>query len=191
MSKSFYGMLLCALSVAACSTPVPLQDRLLEHDAEINEVIARMTLEEKVEMLHSKTNMSSRTSSTPTAPSAYARRASPQASSPPDGSLTPPPTSPPAQHSPPPGLPNSPTSTAPAWGVRLASGARTSSSDPQSTSSGSPSAVAPTSTSPRTPFSAPTSPPNTSRACRTPAPPPAALRPQQPGDQPRHRQRRR
>ena len=59
MSKSFYGMLLCALSVAACSTPVPLQDRLLEHDAEINEVIARMTLEEKVEMLHSKTNMSS------------------------------------------------------------------------------------------------------------------------------------
>ena len=60
MRKSFYGMLLCALSVAACSTPVPLQDRLLEHDAEINEVIARMTLEEKVEMLHSKTNMSSR-----------------------------------------------------------------------------------------------------------------------------------
>ena len=59
MRKSFYGMLLCALSVAACSTPVPLQDRLLEHDAEINEVIARMTLEEKVEMLHSKTNMSS------------------------------------------------------------------------------------------------------------------------------------
>ena len=154
-----------ALASAACSQQtVNLQERLLEHDAEINEVIARMTLEEKVEMLHSKTKASppraSPTSSTPTDPSAYARRESPPASSPQAGSLTPPPTSPQAQHSPPPGLPNSPTSTAPAWGVRPASGARTSSSDPQSTSSASPSAVAPTSTSPRTPSSAPTSPPN-------------------------------
>ena len=49
-----------ALASAACSQQtVNLQERLLEHDAEINEVIARMTLEEKVEMLHSKTNMSS------------------------------------------------------------------------------------------------------------------------------------
>ena len=51
-----------ALASAACSQQtVNLQERLLEHDAEINEVIARMTLEEKVEMLHSKTNMSSYT----------------------------------------------------------------------------------------------------------------------------------
>ena len=50
-----------ALASAACSQQtVNLQERLLEHDAEINEVIARMTLEEKVEMLHSKTNMTLR-----------------------------------------------------------------------------------------------------------------------------------
>ena len=50
-----------ALAVVACGggqTTNP-QDRLTVHDAEINEVIAKMTLEEKVEMLHSKTNMSS------------------------------------------------------------------------------------------------------------------------------------
>ncbi len=54
-SLSIFSVLL----VAACSGPVSLQDRLTAHDAEINAVIARMTLEEKVEMLHSKTNMSS------------------------------------------------------------------------------------------------------------------------------------
>ncbi len=50
-----------ALAVVSCGggqTTNP-QDRLTVHDAEINEVIAKMTLEEKVEMLHSKTNMSS------------------------------------------------------------------------------------------------------------------------------------
>jgi len=43
---------------AACNNPLP-QERLTRNDARINAVIAQMTLEEKVEMLHSKTNMSS------------------------------------------------------------------------------------------------------------------------------------
>jgi beta-glucosidase len=49
------------LLVFACGklqTQTP-QDKLTAHDAEINALIAQMTLEEKVEMLHSKTNMSS------------------------------------------------------------------------------------------------------------------------------------
>ena len=45
-----------ALGCAPKQTP---QELLTIHDAEINEIIAQMTLEEKVEMLHSKTNMSS------------------------------------------------------------------------------------------------------------------------------------
>lgn len=50
-----------ALTLVSCGggQTVNPQDRLTVHDAEINEVIAKMTLEEKVEMLHSKTNMSS------------------------------------------------------------------------------------------------------------------------------------
>ena len=49
-----------ALCVAACtSAPKSVQDRLTVHDKEIDAVIAQMTLEEKVNMLHSKTNMSS------------------------------------------------------------------------------------------------------------------------------------
>lgn len=49
-----------ALSAVACnSAPENPQDRLTVNDTEINEIISRMTLEEKVEMLHSKTNMSS------------------------------------------------------------------------------------------------------------------------------------
>lgn len=49
-----------ALSAVACgSAPENLQDRLTANDSAINEIIAKMTLEEKVEMLHSKTNMSS------------------------------------------------------------------------------------------------------------------------------------
>ena len=50
--------LAAALLAAACNTALP-QDRLTQNDARINAVIAQMTLEEKVEMLHSKTNMSS------------------------------------------------------------------------------------------------------------------------------------
>ena len=48
-----------ALLVAACTTTPSAQDRLTVHDKEIDAIIAQMTLEEKVEMLHSKTNMSS------------------------------------------------------------------------------------------------------------------------------------
>ena len=48
-----------ALLAAACSSPRSLQDKLTVNDKKIDELIARMTLEEKVEMLHSKTNMSS------------------------------------------------------------------------------------------------------------------------------------
>ncbi len=50
---------LLALGLAiACSRTVP-QDALTVNDSKINEIIKEMTLEEKVEMLHSKTNMSS------------------------------------------------------------------------------------------------------------------------------------
>ena len=48
-----------ALLLAACAAPKTPQDRLTVHDKEIDAVIAQMTLEEKVNMLHSKTNMSS------------------------------------------------------------------------------------------------------------------------------------
>ncbi len=53
--------LLAAAQVAlvACSVAQKPQDRLLAHDKEINKIIAGMSLEEKVEMLHGKTNMSS------------------------------------------------------------------------------------------------------------------------------------
>ncbi len=47
---------LTAAIVAACATP---QQKLTRNDRQINKIIAQMSLEEKVEMLHSKTNMSS------------------------------------------------------------------------------------------------------------------------------------
>lgn len=47
------------LGFAACTSNFTPQERLLKNDARINAIIAEMTLEEKVEMLHSKTNMSS------------------------------------------------------------------------------------------------------------------------------------
>ncbi|MBR1794609.1 MAG: glycoside hydrolase family 3 C-terminal domain-containing protein [Bacteroidales bacterium] len=47
------------LLVAACATAPSPQDRLTVNDKKIDQVIAQMTLEEKVNMLHSKTNMSS------------------------------------------------------------------------------------------------------------------------------------
>jgi len=46
------------VSLSACAQPSP-QDLLTANDKKINEIIAQMTLEEKVEMFHSKTNMSS------------------------------------------------------------------------------------------------------------------------------------
>ena len=47
------------LGFTSCMSNVTPQERLLANDARINEIITEMTLEEKVEMLHSKTNMSS------------------------------------------------------------------------------------------------------------------------------------
>ena len=47
-----------AMLACACNNTCP-QDRLTKNDAKINAIIAQMTLEEKVNMLHSKTNMSS------------------------------------------------------------------------------------------------------------------------------------
>ena len=46
------------IAFAGCKSMSP-QDRLTVNDRKINKIIAQMTLEEKVEMLHSKTNMSS------------------------------------------------------------------------------------------------------------------------------------
>lgn len=48
-----------ALVAASCSHSTNPQDLLTLHDEEINKILAEMTLEEKVEMFHSKTNMSS------------------------------------------------------------------------------------------------------------------------------------
>ncbi len=50
-----FAFIACCNSVQNMSP----QDRLTINDEKINEIIAQMTLEEKVEMLHSKTNMSS------------------------------------------------------------------------------------------------------------------------------------
>ena len=49
---------LAALLCLSCSQKTP-QDRLTVNDKKIDKIIAQMTLEEKVEMLHSKTIMSS------------------------------------------------------------------------------------------------------------------------------------
>ena len=48
-----------AFIIAGCGCSMSPQDRLTVNDKKINKIIAQMTLEEKVEMLHSKTNMSS------------------------------------------------------------------------------------------------------------------------------------
>lgn len=48
-----------ALLLSSCGSPVPPQEKLCVNDEAINEIIATMSLEEKVEMLHSKTIMSS------------------------------------------------------------------------------------------------------------------------------------
>ena len=56
--RTILSLAVAAALSAACTQPAP-QDRLTVNDKKIDAVIARMTLEEKVEMLHSKTNMSS------------------------------------------------------------------------------------------------------------------------------------
>ena len=57
MKKYLYSAALLIMA-AGCASLSP-QDRLTVNDKKINKIIAQMTLEEKVEMLHSKTNMSS------------------------------------------------------------------------------------------------------------------------------------
>lgn len=59
MKRILYLTAFAALAICCTRKPVSLQDRLTSNDSKINEIIAQMTLEEKVEMLHSKTNMSS------------------------------------------------------------------------------------------------------------------------------------
>ena len=58
MKKLFVLSLIVLLAGCHSSQPLP-QEKLTGHDAEINAIIAQLSLEEKVEMLHSKTNMSS------------------------------------------------------------------------------------------------------------------------------------
>ena len=57
--KKVFQLAALVLVVAGCGCGMSPQDRLTVNDKKINEIIAQMTLEEKVEMLHSKTNMSS------------------------------------------------------------------------------------------------------------------------------------
>ena len=52
-------LLLATVALAACSAAQSPQDKLTVNDKKIDQLIAQMTLEEKVNMLHSKTNMSS------------------------------------------------------------------------------------------------------------------------------------
>jgi len=58
MKQLFLVLYASSLVVTSCSTPSG-QKLLASHDRDINSIIAQMTLEEKVEMLHSKTIMSS------------------------------------------------------------------------------------------------------------------------------------
>ena len=58
MKKFFYLLAAAAVMAVACCQKSP-QERLTANDAKIDKIIAQMTLEEKVNMLHSKTNMSS------------------------------------------------------------------------------------------------------------------------------------
>ena len=57
MRKVF--LLLASVALAACSAAQAPQDKLTVNDKKIDKIIKQMTLEEKVNMLHSKTNMSS------------------------------------------------------------------------------------------------------------------------------------
>ena len=59
MKKSLLILTSAAVLAVACGGAQSPQDKLTVNDKKINEIIAQMTLEEKVNMLHSKTNMSS------------------------------------------------------------------------------------------------------------------------------------
>ncbi len=56
--KPIYFLSIMVCLAASCTVQTP-QDRLTVNDEKINELIASMSLDEKVQMLHSKTNMSS------------------------------------------------------------------------------------------------------------------------------------
>ncbi|MCR4844353.1 MAG: glycoside hydrolase family 3 C-terminal domain-containing protein [Bacteroidales bacterium] len=58
MKKTFI-LIASAAVLASCGGPRSPQDKLTINDKKIDAIIAQMTLEEKVNMLHSKTNMSS------------------------------------------------------------------------------------------------------------------------------------
>lgn len=58
MKKLLFPILAAGLLLASCAPKGP-QSLLTKNDKEINKILAEMTLEEKVEMFHSKTNMSS------------------------------------------------------------------------------------------------------------------------------------
>jgi len=58
MYKKIFTIFSAVSLLASCSQVSP-QDKLTVNDEKINEIISKMTLEEKVAMLHSKTNMSS------------------------------------------------------------------------------------------------------------------------------------
>ena len=131
--KKFFLLLVPALLAVSCSTSRAPQDKLTVNDKKIDQLIAQMTLEEKVNMLHSKTNMSSAGVERlgiadmhyADGPSASVRKASRTASSPRAGNSTPPPTSRPAAPSRPPGPGRWLTCMAPAWARKPASAART------------------------------------------------------------------
>ena len=59
MYKNVLKIFGLALLTVACAGPKSPQDRLTVNDKKIDRIIAQMTLEEKVQMLHSKTIMSS------------------------------------------------------------------------------------------------------------------------------------
>lgn len=59
MKKLIPFIILALGATAGCGNVMTPQERLTVNDEKINGIIAQMTLEEKVEMLHSKTNMSS------------------------------------------------------------------------------------------------------------------------------------
>ena len=59
MKMTFKVAMLAFAIAGIASCGMSPQDRLTVNDKKINKIIAQMTLEEKVEMLHSKTNMSS------------------------------------------------------------------------------------------------------------------------------------
>lgn len=58
MKKIIIPIFTAALALVSCVQPTP-QERLAANDKKIDAIIAKMSLEEKVQMLHSKTNMSS------------------------------------------------------------------------------------------------------------------------------------